>query len=80
MNSRREPFDKPKNGCYREREGDFSISVFPPQAGIQGQRLLKALNLVLSEKDIIDHLKAIRSGPTHREDNQDEEAADSKAA
>jgi len=46
--------DKEKNACYRDKRGEISAFIVETKAQLNKERLLMALNLILSEKDVID--------------------------
>jgi len=55
MRLSKEIFDNHKKTCYQEKEGDLSAFIVEPREGISEKRLSMALNLILSEKDVIDY-------------------------
>jgi len=47
--------DKLENTCYQEQKEGLSAFIVEPKGGINKERLIMALNLILSEKDVTDY-------------------------
>ncbi len=50
--------DKEKNTCYADKRGKVSAFIIESRGELNKVRLLKALSLILSEKDIMDYFKS----------------------
>jgi len=55
MRLSKKTIDKEKKPCYGERGGKISAFIVERRAEPSEERLLKAMNLILSEKDVIDY-------------------------
>jgi len=69
MRLSKETIDKEKNACYEKRRGRISIFITEPRGELNKERLLKALSLILSEKDVTDYFKT--RGPSFRPAEKD---------
>lgn len=58
MRLRKKTIDKEKNTCYGDKRGEISAFIVNPKGELNKERLLMALNLILSEKDVIDFFEA----------------------
>jgi hypothetical protein len=57
MRLSKETIDKCKNTCYEKEGGKLLTFIIEPTEGLNKERLLNALSLILSEKDVIGYLK-----------------------
>jgi len=58
MRLSKKSIDKEKNTCYGDKKGGISTFIVNPKGKLNKERLLMALNLILSEKDVIDFFEA----------------------
>jgi len=54
MRLSKKTIDKVKNTCYGDRRGEILAFIIEPKVKLNKERILMALNLILSEKDVID--------------------------
>lgn len=54
MRLSKKAIDKEKNTCYGDKRGEISTFIVNPKGKLNKERLLMALNLILTEKDVID--------------------------
>lgn len=50
--------DKEKNTCYGDKRGGISVFIVEPKGKLNKERLLMALNLILSEEDVTDFFES----------------------
>ena len=50
--------DRIKNTCYAKEGGKLQTFIIEPKEGLNKQRFLNALSLILSEKDVTDYFKS----------------------
>ena len=58
MRLSKKTIDKEKNACYEKRRGRISVFITEQRGELNKERLLQALSLILSEKDVKDYFKA----------------------
>jgi len=58
MRLSKKTIDKEKNTCYADKRGGISAFIVESNTQLSKERLLMALNLILSEKDVIDFFEA----------------------
>jgi len=58
MRLSKKAIDKEKNTCYGDKRGKISAFIVNPKGKLNKERLLMALNLILTEKDVIDFFEA----------------------
>jgi len=58
MRLSKKAIDKAKKPCYRDKKGEILALIIEPKGELNKKRLLMALNLILSEKDVIDFFEA----------------------
>ena len=58
MRLSKKTIDKEKNTCYGDKKGEISAFILEPKGKLNKERLLMALNLILSENDIIDFFES----------------------
>lgn len=58
MRLSKKTIDKVKNTCYGDRRGEISAFIVEPNAQLNKERILMALSLILSEKDLIDFFES----------------------
>jgi len=58
MRLSKETIDKVKNTCYAEEWRELLAFIVEPTEALNKERLLKALGLILSEKDVTDYFES----------------------
>jgi len=58
MRLSKKAIDKEKNTCYGDKKGEISAFIVEPKVQLNKERLLMALNLILSEKDVTDFFES----------------------
>jgi len=68
MRLSKEIIDKEKKACYGKRGGRISALFIDSREELSEERLLQALSLILSEKDVIDYFKSRKHSfrPAHK--------------
>jgi len=78
MRLSKKAIDKGKNTCYGDKRGKISAFIVNPKGKLNKERLLMALNLILTEKDVIDFFKARKhSSPTFQKGSSKKRKPDS---
>jgi len=58
MRLSKDTIDKVKNTCYAEEKGKLQAFIVESTEGLNKERLLKALSLILLNKDVTDYFES----------------------